>query len=39
MDTLEFDMIYFDGLQSMGVLGPLHYTSALVQREFWKHVR
>jgi hypothetical protein len=29
-DEYEFDMIYFDGLQSMGVLGPIHYTAPLV---------
>jgi hypothetical protein len=26
--------IYFDGLQSIGALGPIHYTAPLVQRAF-----
>jgi hypothetical protein len=39
VDQHRMDMIYFDGLQSMGVLGPLHYTAPLVQRAFWASVK
>lgn len=38
VDTFEIDMIYFDGLQSMGTLAPIHYASPLVQRSFSQHV-
>ena len=31
--------VYFDGLQSMGITGPIHYTAPLVQRAFSRHVK
>ena len=39
VDTYGFDMIYFDGLQSMAVLGPFHYTGTVVQRAFARRVK
>lgn len=39
VDGYGFDMIYFDGLQSVGALGPIHYTAPLVQRAFSRAVK